>query len=53
MKYLQADGIFRMSNKNSLTSNEAEVDRRQRQPYQAELIIIIITQIVRLYYALE
>ena len=27
MKYLQADGIFRKSNKISLTSNEAKVDR--------------------------
>ena len=48
MKYLQADGIFRKSNKNSLTSNEAKVDRHQQQPYQSELIMIIIMQIVRL-----
>ena len=41
MKYLQTDGIWRKSNKISLTSNEAKVDRHQRQPYQAELIIII------------
>ena len=34
-------GIFRKSNKISLISNEAKVDRHQRQPYQVELIIII------------
>ena len=28
MKYLQADNKFRKSNKNSLTSNEAKVDRQ-------------------------
>jgi len=41
MKYLQADGIFRKSNKISLTSNEAKVNCHQQQPYQAKLITII------------
>ena len=48
MKYLQASDLFWKSNKICLTSNEAKVDRHQQQPYQAELIIIIIMQIVRL-----
>ena len=51
MKYLQADSIFQKSNKISLTSNDAKVDRNgtsSTQPYQAELIIIIIMQIVLL-----